>query len=326
MNKKQLITTLSLTIILFSSTATTDAEPRTERYAIICGISDYQSINDLDLSDDDALAMRDALDAISWNHITTLIDQQASKTGIRDAITALIGVADTDDIVLFYFAGHGTYDTDIAPLDEDDNLDEYICPWDSSTGYTTNIRDDELQAWHDNLPCTKVVILDTCFSGGFIREEVMTARTLPGKPRTDLTDTFARDLDKTGYVVLTACRDDELAYESSALSHGVFTYFLLQGMTPPDLPADADNDRWVTAEEEYYYAAPGTAAYSPTQHPQLHDKDTSQDVRLGLCRIVGGEIQPPDTTAVAAVTARRTAITLLTLTVIAVTLRIRKTQ
>jgi uncharacterized caspase-like protein len=323
-NKKQLITTLSLTIILFSST-TTAAEPRTERYAIIIGISDYQTINDLDLSDDDALAMRDALDAISWNHITTLTDQQASKTGIRDAITALIGVTDHDDIVLFYFAGHGTYDTDIAPLDEDDGMDEYICPWDSSTGYTTNIRDDELQAWLDNLPCRKVVILDTCFSGGFIREEVMTARTLPGKPRTDLTDTFARDLDKAGYVVLTACRDDELSYESSALGHGVFTYFLLHGMEPPDLPADADQDTWVTAEELYYHATPGTTTYSPTQHPQLHDHDPANDVRIGLCRIVGGEIQPPDTTAVAAVVAGRTAIALFTLAVIAVTLRIRKT-
>ncbi|UCD46134.1 MAG: caspase family protein [Candidatus Bathyarchaeota archaeon] len=93
--------------MLFSTAPTTSAEPRTTRYTIIIGISDYQTINELDLSDDDALAMRDVLDAISWIYIITITDLQATKTGIRNAITALIGVADTDDLVLFYFAGHG---------------------------------------------------------------------------------------------------------------------------------------------------------------------------------------------------------------------------
>ena len=214
MNRKKLaaiITTLLL--IQISSIKTLTAEPRVERYAVICGISDYETINDLEYSDDDARSLRDALQEISWSHITLLIDQQASKNGIRNAINALTGIVDADDIVLFYFAGHGTYGADLSPMDEDDAMDEYICPWDASSGYTSNIRDDELEAWLDNLPCRKVVILDTCFSGGFIREDEMTPRTVSDKPRMNLKDTFAKDLDKAGYVVLTACRDDELSYE-----------------------------------------------------------------------------------------------------------------
>jgi uncharacterized caspase-like protein len=87
---------------------------------------------------------------------TLLIDQEASKNGIRDAINALTGVIDTDDIMLIYFAGHGTYGADLTPIDEDDTRDEYICPWDSSSDYTSNIRDNELEAWLDNSPARKL--------------------------------------------------------------------------------------------------------------------------------------------------------------------------
>ena len=37
--------------------------PRVERYVVICGISDYKAINDLEYSDDDARSLRDILRA-----------------------------------------------------------------------------------------------------------------------------------------------------------------------------------------------------------------------------------------------------------------------
>jgi hypothetical protein len=322
LNRKKLAAILTtLLLIQLSAIKTLTAEPRVERYAVICGISDYETINDLEYSDDDARSLRDALQEISWSHITLLIDQQASKNGIRNAINALTGIVDADDIVLFYFAGHGTYGADLSPMDEDDAMDEYICPWDASSGYTSNIRDDELEAWLDNLPCRKVVILDTCFSGGFIREDEMTPRTVSDKPRMNLKDTFAKDLDKAGYVVLTACRDDELSYESSNLGHGIFTYFIFQGITCPTLPADADLDRWVTAEEEYYYAGLRTTTYNPLQHPQLHDFDPANPVRLGFYRIVGGDVKPPDLIKATPVVSRPLIISLLVLTATAIITR-----
>lgn len=299
------------------------AAPDVERYGIICGVADYQYISDLDYTDDDAIEMKDALDEICWEHLTLLIDMAASKAEIQSAIQGLVGIADADAIVLFYFAGHGTYGDDIPPIDEVDGEDEYICPWDSGIDPGTNIRDDELEAWLDALPSKKVVILDTCYSGGYIKGDDMTTRTLPDRPRVTLEDAFARDLDKAGYVVLAACDDNELSYEDSALGHGIFTYYLLMGMRCLMLPADTDGDKWVSAEEEFFFAAPRTTAFESTQHPQLYDDDVGVEVELGFCHIVGGEVMPVNKMTLIAPLAQRFAVSLLAFIAVAMLLLVR---
>lgn len=165
------------------------------------------------------------------------------------------------------------------------------------------------------------MILDTCFSEGFIREDEMTPRTVSDKPRMNLKNTFARDLDKAGYVVLTACRDNELSYESSTIGPGIFTYFILQGITRPTLPADADIDRWVTPNKEYFYAGPRTTTYNPVQHPQLHDFAPADPVRLGFYHTVGGDVKPPYLITAIAVALKPIIFSLLILTATAIITR-----
>ena len=318
-------TTSLLLAIMILSAATyainVQAASTTKRYAIICGISDYESVMDLELTDDDAAAMDTVLGDLYWTQVALLLNQEASKAGIRDAIQSLQDAVDADDIVLFYFAGHGTYGEDLSPLDEVDGLDEYICPWDATPEASTSIRDDELEAWLDALPCTKVVILDTCFSGGFIRENEMTTRTMPGRPKADLEGSVDRDLAKPGYIILASCEYDEYSYESTSLGHGVFTYFLLQGMASNPFPADADGDHMISAEEGYFYAAPLTTAYSPLQHPRLHDDDASSEVELGCDQTVGGEVLPVDRGEVLAPVLGRACAALLSLILVAAMIR-----
>jgi hypothetical protein len=178
MNPTKRILSLFLTIMILSTSTIpihVQSASTTQRYGIIVEISDYESIMDLELTDDDAAAMEAVLRDLYWTQVTLLLNQQASSAWIRDAIQDLQGTVDGDDIVLLYFAGHGTYGDDLSPLDEVDGYDEYICPWDATLAPATSIRDDELEAWLDALPCRKAVILDTCFSGGFIRENEMRA-------------------------------------------------------------------------------------------------------------------------------------------------------
>jgi uncharacterized caspase-like protein len=300
---------LLLTVIILSAStipAQVKSASTTQRYGIIIGISDYESIMDLELTDDDAAAMDAVLGDLYWPHVTLLLNQQASRTGIRDAIQALQGTVDGDDIVRLYFAGHGTYGDDLSPLDEVDGFDEYICPWDATPDPATSIRDDELEAWLDALPCRKVVILDTCFSGGFIRENEMTPRTMPGRPKAELEGSVDRDLAKPGYIILASCEHYEHSYESTTLGHGVFTYFLLQGMAPAPFPADA---------------APLTTAYAPLQHPRMHDDDSAAEVEIGCDQTVGGEVTPVDREAVLAPILRRVWAALLSLLLVAVAVR-----
>ena len=135
-------------------------------------------------------------------------------------------------MVLFFFSGHGTTGRDVAPLDETGGLDEYLC----SYGCTTSqyLRDDELSEWLGELPTTNiVVILDTRFSGGQIKAEAGTVRSLRGAAAGVVRkgDGFSADLarriaprdmdDNPGCVVLTASDDDELSYEFHFLRKGV---------------------------------------------------------------------------------------------------------
>jgi hypothetical protein len=65
-------------------------------------------------------------------------------------------------------------------------------------------------------------------------------------------DNFAKDLftdssARSGRVLLAACLSGQIAYESDELGHGVFTYFLLEGIESKH--ADADYDGRVDADE-----------------------------------------------------------------------------
>jgi len=239
-------------------------------WAIICGVADYPgTINDLEYPDDDAIAMRDTLvNNQGWNpdNIILLLNSEATKSAIQNAISTIGAQDNPEDVVLFYFSGHGTHYSDSYPYDEVDGYDEAI------VAYDLDISDDELESWMDALDSNnKVVILDTCFSGGFMKSGGLRAKTLPGVERADIKDGFVKDIDKAGYVVLAASDDDEYSYEDSILKHGVFTYYLLQGLGS-GFPADSNEDNSVSAEEAFEYARPRVESYtSNDQHPQLYD-------------------------------------------------------
>ena len=120
-----------------------NTEPiKTECFAVIVGINDYSNgaLSDLyfatldasqvaqklttqpELEDDTNL---DSTQIPSWDsdHIRVLVDGAATQVNILAAFEELSLMMDEDDIFLFYFAGHGSSDTDVMPIDETDGLD-----------------------------------------------------------------------------------------------------------------------------------------------------------------------------------------------------------
>ena len=110
----------------------------------------------------------------------------------------------------------------------------------------------------------KLVAIDSCFSGGFIKEDGLESRC-SRLPRVDITDGFAQDfcrgedLCKAGFNVHTACDEDESAYGSGALNNGVFTYYFVEGLYGP---ADSDSDGDVDSLEAHYYTRPKVQTYT----------------------------------------------------------------
>jgi len=287
---------LILTTLTISQPVPAIAETEGQRWGLLIGISDYAPSGpsglDLSCADDDANDIYQVLTTEhGWKKENTIkiIDSAATKAGIQNAIDDLSNKVDSDDLFLLFFAGHGSYISDQAPIDEADGFDEYILTHDRET-----ILDDELVTMLDKIESNKiVVIIDACFSGGFFKGSDMQARTVPDRTRESLTDALNGDLAKQGYIVLSASDDDELCMESSTLQNGVFTFYLIQGMLTKPFPADFDKDLKVSAEEAYTYAGPKATAFNPNQHAQIWDAIPGEAELTIIPRIIiGGVLMP----------------------------------
>jgi len=287
------------------------------RWAVICGIADYESINDLNYTDDDARDMAAALRKYpEWNQgsdqIVVLIDSAASKQGVLGAIQQMGSKAAEGDTCVFFFSGHGTQVRDFSG-EEADKYDEAICPWDTSSSASSLITDDELGACLTASLANQqvVVILDTCFSGGMAAKGVTVKSVgMPGVPadaKAKRSFGFrvaqrlaqrkppggnppgggggglpSQDIGGSNSVVLMACQEGKLSYETSALQNGVFSNFVIEGLgiPPSPPPADSDHGGAVTAEEDFRYAAPKTTAYMRVQKPRLYGGSPYAEVEL----------------------------------------------
>lgn len=142
--------------------ATQQAEVRGEYWALIIGIDKYQSAPPLESAVKDALGVRDVLAeryGFEPQRTIELLDEEATRTNVEDALYRLGRQADVEDSVLIYYAGHGQYDEEGSlgwwvPVDGD--------PKRPGTFITNaSIRDylKGMKARHVYL------VADSCFSG-----------------------------------------------------------------------------------------------------------------------------------------------------------------
>lgn len=219
-------------------------------------------------------------------HQRLLMDREVTHDSVQQAITGWLSQAPEGATVMIYFSGHGSRTPD-ENNDEIDDYDETLVPWNYGTKQEF-IVDDELRRWLSTLRADRVILIfDSCHSGTMERS-VYTSRLVPtGTTRAaepQLIDGMADDLASTKgsrgtwwkQLVITACRPNESAYESSRLENGALTYYLLQAM---EGKGDINSDGWVTAQEAYQYAAHMVSLDYPKQHPQLTD-NIEEAVRL----------------------------------------------
>ncbi|WZZ69511.1 hypothetical protein YC2023_080881 [Brassica napus] len=116
--------------------------------------------------------------------ITVLIDTDDSYTkptgkNIRKALADLVGSADSGDVLVVHYSGHGTRLPAETGEDDDTGYDECIVPCDMNliTGEFLSFvidddDDDDFRDLVDRVPqgCRMTIISDSCHSGGLIDE------------------------------------------------------------------------------------------------------------------------------------------------------------
>jgi uncharacterized caspase-like protein len=197
-------------------------------------------------------------------NITLLINEQATLVNFRRTLgTELRRKAGAKDTVFIYFAGHGAPEID-ATSPDDDGLEKYLVLYESEPEdlYTTGLPMREMEVIFQRLSSDRMIfIADTCFSGA------TTGRTFAAAARrTVISEAFLSRLSKgKGRVVLTASRANQVSQERDDLGHGVFTYYVLEGLNGK---ADQDGDGIITVDELYNYVSMKVPeATGQNQHP-----------------------------------------------------------
>jgi hypothetical protein len=253
-----------------------------DKYAIVYGVSIYDPANpendglgpNLIFPNEDADAMAAMLLGQGFQ-VVERINQDATLDKLENEdVPFIAGLAQEQDLFVFYFSGHGGY-AGTGPEPSGANSptewiylrDSIVAPWPYSFDYSKTLSDDQLVGAFSNIKARrKVIILDSCNSGGFIGNELEADGEPPSLvgDHENIVDLAARairlyanfdgstaDIPPWQALVLAAAGERELSFEMDLpFEHGVLTFYLLQSESFGDL----DQDGWVTVTEAFAYA------------------------------------------------------------------------
>ena len=191
-------------------------------YAVLVGVSEYESSTDnLTYCHQDAIEMYELFkEHTTPERMKLLTDRQAKHDNIVYCTRQLFRQAQPDDMVLFFFSGHGT--------------DNMFFTHDKALHFST------LQSIFRQCKARrKLIFADACFAG--------TLRQ-PGNRATPNHVNLGNNV-----LLFLSSRSNQYSRESSSLRNGLFTYFLLAGLKGG---ADANRDGYITARELFNFVYP----------------------------------------------------------------------
>lgn len=226
--------------------------PKAKVWAVVCGVATYDHMPVLRYTDDDAYRFYAFLKspeggALPDEQVRVLIDEDATHENILENIGQVFGMAGPDDLVVFYFSGHGLNGS-FLPIDFD--------------GYNNKLLHEEIAtAFSKTKARFKLCVADACHSGGLLAMR-------SGEPEPMLVQ-FYQSLSRSvsGTALIMSSKADETSLESSGLRQGVFSHFLIRGLKGE---ADTNADKVVTVEELYDFVNKKVREYTANrQSPVL---------------------------------------------------------
>ncbi len=208
-------------------------------YLVSVGITDYPG-TDMDLHSpaNDAMVITWLYSQNSSMQYCLLLNEKATEKRIKSAMSKVFANAGPEDIVVFFFSGHG-FEGGFSVYD----------------GYITyqDIRDAMSKSECDN----KMIFADACHSGLF--------RASDHSSKSE--DVAARN---SNVLLFLSSRNGEVSMERSDMANGYFTTYLQKGLRGG---ADSDGNRVITAKELFVYVHSNVVRLSEgMQHPVMWGK------------------------------------------------------
>jgi hypothetical protein len=247
--------------------ATADVEARAPKvWAIIAGVAGYNHMPVLRYTDDDAYRFYAFLKgmeggALPDEQVQIMIDEEATLENIRGGLRSMFAKAGPNDLVIFYFSGHG--------------LNGSFLPYDFD-GYNNKLAHSEVaEIFAESKAKYKLCLADACHSGS-----ILAMRS--GEAENTLT-TYYEQLAKSisGTALLMSSKSDETSLESSGLRQGVFSHFLIRGLKGE---ADKDKSGLITIGELYEFVLENVKTYTGNRQSPVIKGTYDPNMPVGVVR------------------------------------------
>ncbi|MEH2031105.1 MAG: SUMF1/EgtB/PvdO family nonheme iron enzyme [Nostoc sp.] len=230
------------------------------KVALLIGVSEYEpGLSPLPNAVNDVEAMQRVLvnpEMGGFAEADVKVLKNPQRQEMENAIYELYANCQKDDLVLFYFSGHGVtvesgdfyFSTSITRKNQGK-----LIP--TSAVAATNVH-----SWMNHSKSKRlVVILDCCFSGAFAK-----GLTVKDGGTIDL----QQHLGGEGRAILTASTSTQYAFESDGLELSVYTHYLVEGIEKG--AADIDGDGLIAVDELHRYAKSKVQEASPAMTPEFY--------------------------------------------------------
>ncbi len=233
-----------------------DVNSEVKIWAVIVGVAQYKHLQVLKYTDDDAYRYYAFLKspeggALPDEQIRVLIDEDATRENILRGMKQVFYQADENDVVLFYFSGHG-YDGSFVPVDFD--------------GYNNLLRHTEVKNILEKSAARhKICFADACHSGSAGNNTLAARSANYYEPINRYYKAFEQS--KGGLALLLSSKGEEFSLEDGGLRQGIYSHYLMRGLKGA---ADTNKDKVVTIAEIHRYVYKNVRKYTANaQTPML---------------------------------------------------------
>jgi hypothetical protein len=197
--------------------------------------------------------------------LTDRTGELPARDNILTVFKSLADATEADDLLLFYYSGHG----------QADDKDTYLI---GRTGRFNNpqhtaVRLSDIKEIIQNAQArAKVIILDACHSGAKIAR----------KGTEPMSEEFIQNVfdQAEGIAILASCKQGEVSWVHDSENSSVFTHFLLEALSGR---ADFDQKRFLTVQDVNRYVLNGVKRWaiskSRSQNPTFQ-YEASGDIIL----------------------------------------------
>jgi hypothetical protein len=267
-------------------------------WAVVIGIADYSKAPKLNYTTRDAQRVYAFLrsvegGAVPEDQIKLLLDEEATAFNIMNTTADLYEQADTNDLIIFYFAGHGKNGA-FLPFDYDGTSAHLL-----HHGLVNSLLKDSPAKY-------KLCAVDACHSGSFDINTVISYKeyierqknseqlegaigmTRSTKNVRDRIKNYYRSFEgvKGGLAVIMSSASEEISLEANKLQQGVFSYYFIQAMKGAANKEDenGNKDNVIDVQELYQFIEKNVRNFTyGFQHPLIYG-NYDEHMPIGLLK------------------------------------------